>query len=171
MSMLPLLYVLISLSPYLSFHPFLLSSPSLCYPSAVSPLPFLVVLLYFSHLSFLLSAFCFLLSFFSFSLSLFLSFSLSLFLSFSLSLFLSFSLSLSLFLSFSSTLYIYIKRHHLICKKVVLRDYEEQKKLNRTSYDLVTKDGKVLPKPGPNFEGIQSLSSLLLLCLPPLKEG
>ena len=132
----------------ISFHLFLLSSPSLCYLSicvafALSGRPPLLL-----NLSFLLHDLCFLFSAFCLLPSAF------------------FFLSLLLFYF----LYLYIKRHHLICKQVVLRDYEEQKKLNRTSYDLVTKDGKVLPKPGPNFEGIQSLSSLLLLCLPPLKE-
>jgi hypothetical protein len=37
-------------------------------------------------------------------------------------------------------------------EKVVLRDYETQKKLGRYSYDLHLVDGKVLPKDGPNFE-------------------
>ncbi|KAI9012994.1 hypothetical protein BC832DRAFT_548542 [Gaertneriomyces semiglobifer] len=38
--------------------------------------------------------------------------------------------------------------------KVVLRDYEAQRKMKRTSYDLhVKEDGLVHPKDGPNFEG------------------
>lgn len=38
--------------------------------------------------------------------------------------------------------------------KVILRDYQVQKKLGRTSYDLhIQDDGKVHPRPGPNFDG------------------
>lgn len=38
--------------------------------------------------------------------------------------------------------------------KVILRNFEAQKKLGRSSYDLhVHEDGKVHPRPGPNFEG------------------
>jgi hypothetical protein len=45
-------------------------------------------------------------------------------------------------------------------RNVHLRDYEEQRKLGRVSYDLKLKDGKVMPAEGPNFIGP------CLLCLP-----
>ncbi|KAK7460966.1 hypothetical protein VKT23_008894 [Stygiomarasmius scandens] len=39
-------------------------------------------------------------------------------------------------------------------EKVILRDYEDQMKKGRASYDLVTQpDGLVHPKPGDTFEG------------------
>ncbi|KAF7363474.1 hypothetical protein MSAN_01003200 [Mycena sanguinolenta] len=44
-------------------------------------------------------------------------------------------------------------------KNVVLRAYEEQMKLGRTSYDLhLHEDGLVHPKPGPMFEGPNGMS-------------
>jgi hypothetical protein len=39
-------------------------------------------------------------------------------------------------------------------KKVILRNYEDQKKLGRSSYDLVVQpDGLVHPRPGDTFDG------------------
>ena len=38
--------------------------------------------------------------------------------------------------------------------KVILRDYDQQMKKGRSSYDLkIAEDGLVHPKPGPDFEG------------------